>query len=1034
MTLPTIAPAAGVQRVGRGRYVAPIAALLVGLAIVAYVVYVRLHPAPRVAARVAALVKASAGQRTIEARLTGGFSWVPFRVRRGGSAEPALASNPLLLGAAADIMHAAESDRSPETLQALAAAQLLMGNAKLALATLGAAGGTRSAAAWSDLAVARYAAAEEERAPQQLIEALVAADTALSLSLVLAEARFNRALILERLGFRELALAAWNRYLEVDGGSRWSVEARDHARRLGIAPPLFSNELECRYDDIAADGVAAEELARRFPQETRMWGETEILGRWADSELKGDPAAARHFAVARSFARLTRTRGDAMLERAVERIAAAGEQRRELAAAHLAFRQAQNRFSELKPTEAEPLYVKAADAFSRGGSPMALLARHGAASCAYEQGRVAEATGMLEALRASVSDDFPALRSLLDWELGLCRNAAGQWGEAMALFTGGMHRFEALGETGNSMSLRELLAQVLDLSGDPVSAWAHHVTALHYFGQTNSKRLHSSLGSIAQTAILRRDWAAAASLLSLELEAAQAAKSPFVAADALVRRALVLQRLDDAARGRSDLSEAQSWIQRVPDRAMRSQLEGRVLWADAVLASSPARGIAAVDRAIAYHASEGRRAVLPSLWLDRARVHRSLGDAAAAADDLDHAMSELELHRESLPRGERRWGVFYASEDIFEEAIDLALNRGDVEGAFGYADRARARTLLDRLRPQTPLAPPSVAAGVTILEYATSLKGLVIFAAGRGELHVIRRKVDREALAKEIERLQQVIAGGDPAVLSPAARAMYQLLIEPAAAWIAPNDTVVIVPDATLSSVPFAALVGGGGRYLAEEHPLIVSPSAATFAGSPERRSGTPRDLLLVVNGSAPGQERLGEAEAEARAVGRQYAHVKRLEGSRATAAAFTRGAARAGMIHFTGHGLVSELRAEETSLVLAGDNGSEDRFDVRRIAAMKLERSPVVVLAACSTARGRVTPLEGTMSVARAFLAAGAGSVVATLWPVEDRAAAAFFARLHQHLARGESPADALRATQTECIRDSIPPSMWAAVQVIGS
>jgi hypothetical protein len=45
------------------------------------------------------------------------------------------------------------------------------------------------------------------------------------------------------------------------------------------------------------------------------------------------------------------------------------------------------------------------------------------------------------------------------------------------------------------------------------------------------------------------------------------------------------------------------------------------------------------------------------------------------------------------------------------------------------------------------------------------------------------------------------------------------------------------------------------------------------------------------------------------------------------------------------------------------------------------------------------------------------------------------FFPRLHRRLAEGLSPADALRETQREAIRQGdIPPSLWAAVQDIGS
>ena len=69
------------------------------------------------------------------------------------------------------------------------------------------------------------------------------------------------------------------------------------------------------------------------------------------------------------------------------------------------------------------------------------------------------------------------------------------------------------------------------------------------------------------------------------------------------------------------------------------------------------------------------------------------------------------------------------------------------------------------------------------------------------------------------------------------------------------------------------------------------------------------------------------------------------------------------------------------------------------------------------------------------AFLQAGAPTVIATLWPIEDREAAAFFPRLHRHLTRGLPASEALRLAQLESIRSSSKDrsSLWAAVQTIG-
>jgi CHAT domain-containing protein len=71
---------------------------------------------------------------------------------------------------------------------------------------------------------------------------------------------------------------------------------------------------------------------------------------------------------------------------------------------------------------------------------------------------------------------------------------------------------------------------------------------------------------------------------------------------------------------------------------------------------------------------------------------------------------------------------------------------------------------------------------------------------------------------------------------------------------------------------------------------------------------------------------------------------------------------------------------------------------------------------------------------VARAFLEAGAPSVISTRWAIGDDGAAGFFPLFHRELARGVPPVHALRAAQLEAIRRGIPPSIWAAVECMGS
>ena len=75
----------------------------------------------------------------------------------------------------------------------------------------------------------------------------------------------------------------------------------------------------------------------------------------------------------------------------------------------------------------------------------------------------------------------------------------------------------------------------------------------------------------------------------------------------------------------------------------------------------------------------------------------------------------------------------------------------------------------------------------------------------------------------------------------------------------------------------------------------------------------------------------------------------------------------------------------------------------------------------------------DEVVSLANAFLSAGARSVVSTLWPVPDAGTRALMTRFYAHLAAGQGKAAALSAAQRERIAAGAPPADWAGVVVSG-
>ncbi|HJQ41100.1 MAG TPA: CHAT domain-containing protein [Thermoanaerobaculia bacterium] len=978
--------------------------------------------------------------RYVEPRLTGGFPWAPLRPALRSGEQELNAGQMKLVGAAGTVLEQTKGDSSATAQHAAALAHLVAGRAGEAAERLAAIPRQeRDARIWSDLAAARYQTALQTENKSQLAEALSAIDEALQINPKLPEALFNRALIVERLGLRDQARTAWQKYLAIEPRGEWANEAEERVRALAPVSQ-FGEELEKNYGAIVADAAIARALARRFPQEARVWGESEILSRWAHAHQARDTVAAEaHLRVADAFgAEIQDTTGEMLLSSAVAAIERAGAPARDaLAQAHIELREAQKAYKAGDLVKADELFRQAAARFDSSGSPAAVLASALGANVIYDQGRIGESREQLEKLLRSAPRRFLAHRAQIEWQLGLVYASAGRWGEAMDALKQSMGTFEQLNERNYASIVRELLAEAYDRIGDPETAWQYRVAALQELGRSVTKRLKLSLDAAGRGATVSRNWPVSLSLLGLQLELLSGPGEEFALCETLLLRARVARELQATAMARQELDRAIATLPRIGDPTMRERAETDRLAVAAILAASPREAVQLLTRAIEFHQQKGRRMYLADLFLYRGRAWQALENPDAAQTDFESGISELESQRLSISAGDERWGMFMAADALFQEAISLSARRGDAMTAFRYAERARARTLLESIGGTDAAVPSNapVSDGV-IVEYASLPASLMIFVVGDHAVRTIETAVSQRDLAAEVKRATQSAARNERAAFRASASRLHSWLLAPIAREIASARTLVIVPDPIVETVPFAALVDASGRYVVERHAVVISPSAAVFARLHARRRMDGRDpQLLVVTGPSAREGDvmpLTEARDEIQAVISEYGVTKRLERKGGDPAVFSAQATGADVIHFAGH--AEGDGTGDAALLTAGSSG-DDRLDVREIAQMHLAQTRTVVLAACNTARGEQRLGEGTISVARAFLAAGVPSVVATLWPIEDRSAATFFPRLHHHLARGAAPADALRATQLEWIqRYDAPPGMWAAVQIIGS
>ncbi len=137
-------------------------------------------------------------------------------------------------------------------------------------------------------------------------------------------------------------------------------------------------------------------------------------------------------------------------------------------------------------------------------------------------------------------------------------------------------------------------------------------------------------------------------------------------------------------------------------------------------------------------------------------------------------------------------------------------------------------------------------------------------------------------------------------------------------------------------------------------------------------------------------------------------------------------------LLHIAAHGRDPTADAGRHALILAEGNGEDGLLEAREVRDLPLTGT-VVLLSACRGASGRVLQGDGLDGLSRAFLLAGAPTVVGSLWPVPDTDAARFFELLAHHLAEGLPVDDALRAVRSELQAAGVPERQWAGMVALG-
>jgi CHAT domain-containing protein len=457
-----------------------------------------------------------------------------------------------------------------------------------------------------------------------------------------------------------------------------------------------------------------------------------------------------------------------------------------------------------------------------------------------------------------------------------------------------------------------------------------------------------------------------------------------------------------------------------------------------------------VDDALAIADAARGRALLEHLIEARNAATRSLGAAREFVEGerqlrvIDELVRRLRV-RAQRPPDERGGPADVEAEDL---AARISRARGDYEALL---DRATARdaegvAMLGAAKVRVDSLRSALRADELLLEYFVTSDRVLVFAVARDRVRPIALEIGAEQLASRVRFARELFGrpNAQPAVANAVLGSLYASLVAPVrrAGVLEHATRLVIVPHGTLTYLPFAALRNPtDGHYLVEDFSIVYAPSAAAF--SAERRT-RPRDL--VPNGGAvalaPFPDQLRATAAEAAGVARATGRGVVLQGSAASESAFRHALETSPLVHIATHAELNVQNPMFSQIALApgptSDRADDGRLEVHELLGMRV-RSSLVFLSGCETGVGAAWSTtfrrgEDFATLAQAFLYAGARSVVATLWRIEDGAAAEFAGRFYDAL-RGRPAPEALADAQRAMLRDPhhAAPYDWAAYSLSG-
>lgn len=918
---------------------------------------------------------------------------------------------------------------------------------------------------------------------------------ALKMAPDMPEALFNRAICNEFLKLDSEAVSDWERYLQVDPGSKWADEARarldalkksrkDHSMIREENLRKFLAAYEAKDVEEAWEAISRN---RELLTESIIW--QQLLHNFFDARARGDAAKSGETIRAMIFAGQAEElkAGDAfVLDLALYYRDRTDAELRKLAGAHALMEEANRSFMTGIFDQASKSYLSAIVIYEGlGDVNEALIAKYLEEYCKVIEARNREPARLLGLLG----------EAKYLWIKAQLHNALG------TSYTNIVQPEEGIRQTKISLGLSERLQDHFGIQRNQCELATAHLKiraidkAFEYLGKCLQSANRSWPGfrqtvryyNIANQVYLaagNKRAAEAFSRAAFSL-ASEEMKDPGFIYTTSISLAEVYRRTErpaDAERMYMVGYNTARDNSRLRAFKTRQAYSAGLLGAFYYEQKDYQQAIRFFTESIKLH----QQLIVMVGWYEalkgRFLANITIGNDEQAYADLEEIRRYSENYRKNIEKEAYRNSFFSFEQEFNDTATEFLFVRGAPRLAFDHTESTRARSLYDLIRTKAGVAgdetgfllrsvsQPRTQEEITaempqnsqIVQYSVLRDKILIWVISKERVECESVDISNIDLGEKVAAYRQHISeyrkeSYSPEMVRAEGEFFHDLLISPIEKYLDKRKHICIVPDKALNHLPFLTLRSrGGGGYLVENYSITFMPSSTVYLHSSnkarELKSISATEKLLAVGVSTIDKVRFGRldplpnAGSESMTVCRQYKISECLIDAAASKSAVISRLRSADVVHIASHYLVNDKSPMQSQLLLTNEarRGSEtDTLKAHEIYAEYRKpgsRTRLAVLSSCDSGIESYLDGEGMIGMSRIFIASDIPLVAASLWPVDSRATEHLMIKLHMN--RKQAPknmttVNALRKAQCDMIASKdvqfSRPGYWAGFILIG-